>query len=156
PLPDARNQVAMPLLPTPGVTEDLVQDYASTGLTLGPHPLALLRDHPGLSGLPTADNLTAGGARRGVRYVGLVITRQRPGSAKGTVFLTLEDESGTLNVIVWPTVVQQARSAVIHASLLEVTGELQQEDGVTHLIAKQLRDRSTWLGELTVRSRDFG
>jgi error-prone DNA polymerase len=156
PLPDTRDPMAVPLLSAPGVAEDLVQDYASTGLTLGPHPLALLRGHPGLSGLPTADDLTAGGARRGVRYIGLVITRQRPGSAKGTIFLTLEDESGTLNVIVWPTVVQQARSAVIHANLLEVTGDLQQEDGVTHLIAQQLRDRSAWLGELAVRSRDFG
>ncbi len=156
PLPDARDQAAAPLLPAPGVNEDLVQDYASIGLTLGPHPLTVLRGHPGLSGLPTADALIAGGARRRVRYVGLVITRQRPGSAKGTVFLTLEDESGTLNVIVWPTLVQQARSAVIHARLLEVTGELQQEDGVTHLIAKQLHDRSAWLGELAVRSRDFG
>jgi error-prone DNA polymerase len=85
-----------------------------------------------------------------------VITRQRPGSAKGTVFLTLEDESGTLNVIVWPALVERARSAILHSRLLEVVGELQQEDGVTHLIAQHLRDRSVWLGELEVTSRDFG
>jgi error-prone DNA polymerase len=155
-LPDTRHPAAAPLLPAPNVADELVQDYASTGLTLGPHPLALLRRHPKLSALSTAEELIAGGARRRVRYVGLVITRQRPGSAKGTVFLTLEDESGTLNVIVWPTLVERERAAVIHSRLLEVSGELQQEDGVTHLIAERLCDRSTWLGELAVRSRDFG
>lgn len=156
PLSECREEKTLPLLPTPTTASDLVQDYAATGLTLGPHPLALLRSHPGLAALPTAETLIADGARRRVHYAGLVITRQRPGSAKGTVFLTLEDESGTLNVIVWPTLVQKARSAVLHASLLEVTGELQQEDGVTHLIAQRLRDRSSWLGALAVRSRDFG
>jgi len=156
PLSECREEKTLPLLPTPTTASDLVQDYAATGLTLGPHPLALLRSHPGLAALPTAETLIADGARRRVHYAGLVITRQRPGSAKGTVFLTLEDESGTLNVIVWPTLVQKARSAVLHASLLEVTGELQQEDGVTHLIAQRLRDRSAWLGALAVRSRDFG
>jgi error-prone DNA polymerase len=156
PQPEARGGTVLPLLPVPSMAADLVQDYAATGLTLGPHPLALLRRHPGLASLPTAAALIAGGSRCGARYAGLVITRQRPGSAKGTVFLTLEDESGTLNVIVWPALVEKARSAVIHASLLEVTGELQQEDGVTHLIAQQLRDRSAWLGGLAVRSRDFG
>ena len=156
PVFEARASDTLPLLPTPTAAADLVQDYAGTGLTLGPHPLALLRVHPGLAGLPTATALIAAGPRRSVRYIGLVITRQRPGSAKGTVFLTLEDESGTLNVIVWPALVEKARSAVIHASLLEVTGELQQEDGVTHLVAQRLQDRSRWLGTLAVRSRDFG
>lgn len=156
PIPEARTPDPLPLLPVPTPAADLVQDYSATGLTLGPHPLALLRNHPGLAALPTAAELIARGNARRTRYVGLVITRQRPGSAKGTVFLTLEDESGTLNVIVWPALVAQARSAVLHASLLEVAGELQQEDGVTHLIAQQLQDRSRWLGPLAVRSRDFG
>jgi error-prone DNA polymerase len=156
PAPGARAP-ATHMLHTPGVAEDLVQDYASTGLTLGPHPLALLRDaHPGMAGLPRASDLIAQGARSRVHHVGLVITRQRPGSAKGTVFLTLEDESGTLNVIVWPALVERARSAILHSRLLEVVGKLQQEDGVTHLIAQHLRDRSDWLGELEVPSRDFG
>ena len=156
PATDSRTP-ATHMLHTPGVAENLVQDYASIGLTLGPHPLALLRGaHPGLAGLPKACDLIAEGAQSRVRYTGMVITRQRPGSAKGTVFLTLEDESGTLNVIVWPALVEQARSAIIHSRLLEVVGELQQEDGVTHLIAQHLRDRSAWLGELDIRSRDFG
>ncbi len=156
PQSEAIGQDTLPLLPTPTVATDLVQDYAGIGLTLGPHPLSLLRTHRNFADLSTAEALIAAGPCRSVRFVGLVITRQRPGSAKGTVFLTLEDESGTLNVIVWPTLVEQARSAVIRATLLEVTGELQQEDGVTHLIAKRLRDRTLWLGGLTVRSRDFG
>lgn len=153
PVPQA---AADPLLPVPRATDDLLQDYASTGLTLGPHPLALLRRAPGFPDCPTARALIAGGARQERRYIGLVITRQRPGSAKGTVFLTLEDESGTLNVIVWPALVAVARATVLRARLLEVSGEVQHQDGVTHLIARRLQDRSDWLGNLALRSRDFG
>jgi len=157
-LPTAdRRMSATPMLASPGIAEDLAQDYAGTGLTLGPHPLSLLRSfHPELSNRPKAADLIAGGAKSRVRYIGMVTTRQRPGSAKGTVFLTLEDESGTLNVIVWPSLVDRARSAILRSRLLEVVGELQQEEGVTHLIAQHLLDRSTWLGALAIRSRDFG
>lgn len=146
----------VPLLPVPTVAEDVAQDYASTGLSLGPHPLKLLRAHPGMGRIPTAQALIDGGARLHARHIGLVITRQRPGSANGTVFLTLEDESGVLNVIVWASLVESFRQEILTARLLEVHGELQQSGGVTHLLAQRLMDRSEWLGELVLRSRDFG
>ena len=150
------SQRIVPLLPVPTVAEDVIQDYASTGLSLGPHPLQLLRAHPAIGRIPAAKALIQGGARRHVRHIGLVITRQRPGSANGTVFLTLEDETGVLNVIVWASFVESFRQEILTARLLEVHGELQQSEGVTHLLAQRLIDRSEWLGELVLRSRDFG
>jgi len=146
----------VPLLPVPTVAEDVAQDYASTGLSLGPHPLLLLRAQPAIARIPTAEVLIHGGARRHARHIGLVITRQRPGSANGTVFLTLEDESGVLNVIVWASLVESFRQEILTARLLEVHGELQQSEGVTHLLAQRLIDRSEWLGDLVHQSRDFG
>jgi error-prone DNA polymerase len=84
-----------------------------------------------------------------------VIGRQRPGSASGVVFVTLEDETGTANVIVWPALVERARRPLLSARLLAVTGEVQREGEVLHLIARRLTDRTPMLGELTVASRDF-
>jgi error-prone DNA polymerase len=81
--------------------------------------------------------------------------RQRPQSAKGVTFLTLEDESGQVNVIVWESVGMQQRRPLLEAKLLEVHGELQRQEGITHLIARRLIDRSALLGELVTRSRDF-
>jgi error-prone DNA polymerase len=81
--------------------------------------------------------------------------RQRPQSAKGVTFLTLEDESGQVNVIVWESVGREQRRAMIESRLLEVQGELQRQDGIMHVIARRLIDRSALLGELLTRSRDF-
>jgi len=90
-----------------------------------------------------------------VRYAGLVTTRQRPGSANGTVFLTLEDETGIVNIIVWPALVDRFRQAVTQGKLLEVRGRWQSESGVCHLVAGFIRDISCMLGELNVLSRNF-
>ena len=90
-----------------------------------------------------------------VRTAGIVLMRQRPATASGVTFLTLEDESGQVNVIVWERVGQAQRRALIESRLLEVHGQLQQQDGITHLIAQRLLDRSAMLGELLTRSRDF-
>jgi error-prone DNA polymerase len=90
-----------------------------------------------------------------VRTAGIVIMRQRPATASGVTFVTLEDESGQINVIVWEQVGRTQRRALLDSSLLEVHGVLQQQDGVTHLIARRLIDRSRLLGELLTRSRDF-
>ena len=90
-----------------------------------------------------------------VRTAGIVLMRQRPSTASGVTFVTLEDESGQVNVIVWERVGSAQRRALIESRLLEVHGELQQQDGVTHLIARRLIDRSALLGELLTRSRDF-
>ncbi len=144
-----------PLLTAPTEGQAIAADYASLGLTLGRHPLALLRQRLRAAALiPTAELITAGNGAR-VRTAGIVLMRQRPGTASGVTFLTLEDESGQVNVIVWERVGREQRRALTESRLLEVHGELQHQEGVTHLIAHRLIDRSRLLGELTTRSRDF-
>jgi error-prone DNA polymerase len=144
-----------PLLSAPTEGQAIAADYASLGLTLGRHPLALLRERQRLAALVPAGELTQVGNGASVRTAGIVLMRQRPSTASGVTFLTLEDESGQVNVIVWESVGRAQRRALIESRLLEVHGELQQQDGVTHLIARRLIDRSALLGELVTRSRDF-
>jgi error-prone DNA polymerase len=105
--------------------------------------------------LLTAGDLNCVAHGRTVRTAGIVLMRQRPQSAKGVTFLTLEDETGQVNVIVWESVGREQRRAMIESRLLEVQGELQHQEGVMHVIAKRLIDRSPLLGELLTRSRDF-
>jgi error-prone DNA polymerase len=90
-----------------------------------------------------------------VRTAGLVITRQRPGSAGGVTFVTMEDETGYVNLIVWNRVVEAQRAALLESRLLEVQGKLQREGDVQHVIAQRLTDLSEMLGDLTVASRNF-
>jgi error-prone DNA polymerase len=132
-----------------------VADYASLGLTLGRHPLALLRGRLDAERLLPAGELVRAGSGAAVRTAGLVLMRQRPSTASGVTFLTLEDESGQVNVIVWERVGRAQRRALLESRLLEVHGELQQQEGVTHLIARRLIDRTALLGALLARSRDF-
>ena len=154
-LSQASTAEGFPLLRAPTEGQQIAADYASLGLTLGRHPLALLRARLTAASLLPASELarTANGAR--VRTAGLVLMRQRPSTASGVTFLTLEDESGQVNVIVWESVGREQRRALIESRLLEVHGELQQQEGVVHLIAHRLVDRSRLLGELVTRSRDF-
>jgi error-prone DNA polymerase len=136
--------------------EAIVLDYAATGLTLRRHPLALLRARLRQRGWRSAVELTAqrDGAR--CRACGIVTMRQQPETAKGVVFVTLEDETGSINVIVWRHVREQHRHALLRSKLLGVRGQWQcSQDGVTHLIAHQLEDLTPWLGELETHSRDF-
>ncbi|GMU47327.1 MAG: error-prone DNA polymerase [Porticoccaceae bacterium] len=142
-------------LPAPGVSEDLIADYRSTGLTLGPHPMALLRGHRGLRGCARHRDLVGLGNGRFVRIAGLVTGRQRPGTASGVIFLTLEDETGNTNVIVWRDVQARFRTALLGARLLLVKGVLEQRHGVCHVIAGELLDHSALLAGLAVPSRDF-
>jgi len=144
-----------PLLSAPTEGQAIAADYASLGLTLGRHPLALLRKRLSAAALSCAAELIAAGNGARVRTAGIVIMRQRPSTASGVTFITLEDESGQVNVIVWESVGREQRRAMIESRLLEVHGELQHQEGVTHLIAHRLIDRSRLLGELTTRSRDF-
>jgi len=144
-----------PLLTAPTEGQAIAADYASLGLTLGRHPLALLRERLRAAALLPAAELIAAGHGAHVRTAGIVLMRQRPSTASGVTFLTLEDESGQVNVIVWERIGREQRHALIESRLLEVHGELQHQDGVTHLIAHRLIDRSRLLGELTTRSRDF-
>jgi error-prone DNA polymerase len=141
-------------LPAPTEGQDLVADYASLGFTLGRHPLALLR--PRLDSRYTpARELRQRDHGAPTRCVGLVTCRQRPGTASGVVFLTLEDETGLANVIVHPGLVERQRQELLGARLLGVLGVLQREGEVVHLLAKRLVDHTTLLGRLPTASRDF-
>jgi error-prone DNA polymerase len=144
-----------PLLPAPTEGERIVADYASVGLTLGRHPLALLREGLRKKQLLSANELHCVANGREVRAAGIVLMRQRPQTASGVTFLTLEDETGQVNIIVWERVGQEYRRALVDSRLLEVHGEWQRQDEVMHLIARRLIDRTKMLGELLTRSRDF-
>lgn len=144
-----------PLLSAPTEGESLVADYASVGLTLGRHPLALLRPALRERGLCTAGDITALPDGSAVCTAGIVLMRQRPTAAGGVTFVTLEDESGQSNIIVWERVGDVCREALVSSRLLEVHGRLQRQDGVTHIIARRLLDRTALLGALLTRSRDF-
>ena len=144
-----------PLLTPPTEGQSVAADYASLGLTLGRHPLALLRGalrEARLCGAGEAVSLEHGGW---VRTAGIGLMRQRPPSANGVTFLTLEDETGQVNVIVWERVGERYRRALVDSRLLEVHGRLQRQEGVAHLLAQRLIDRSGLLGALLTRSRDF-
>jgi error-prone DNA polymerase len=144
-----------PLLRTPTEGERIVADYASIGLTLGRHPLALLRESLQSRHLLSARDLDAMAHGKPVRTAGIVLMRQRPGTASGVTFLTMEDETGQVNIIVWERIGDEFRRPLLESRLLEVHGELQRQEGVMHVVARRLIDRSALLGELITRSRDF-
>ncbi|MDN5788398.1 error-prone DNA polymerase, partial [Pseudorhodobacter sp.] len=132
-------------LPPMHLGEEVVEDYIAMRLTLRAHPMELLR--PTIAGLTPHDQLlTAPLARTSV--CGLVITRQRPGTASGVIFLTLEDETGVSNIVVWPKVYERFRRIVMGGRLLRITGRLQREGIVVHLIADQIEDLSGRLSDL--------
>ncbi|MEE8428420.1 MAG: error-prone DNA polymerase [Gammaproteobacteria bacterium] len=146
---------ALPLLRRPTEGEDIVADYAGVGLTLGRHPLALLRERLQNMALLSTAQVRARQHGEKIRTAGLVIGRQRPGTASGVIFVTLEDETGNLNIIVWRQLGEQQRRELLGARLLGVVGEVQREGEVLHVIAKDLQDYSTLLGGLMTHSRDF-
>ena len=145
----------IPLLRAPREGQDIVADYGSTGLTLRRHPLSLLRGKLQKRGVLRSQDLWAQPDGQWVRTAGLVITRQRPGSASGVVFVTLEDETGYVNLIVWNSVGVEQRAALLESRLLEVQGKLQREGDVQHVIAQRLTNLSAMLGDLVVASRNF-
>jgi error-prone DNA polymerase len=124
-------------------------------LSLRAHPLALLRDQLSARRVLDSRQLRDQPHGRGVHAAGIVTQRQRPGTASGTIFVTLEDEHGMVNVVVWPDLAQRQRKALLGARLLSVRGRWEQVDGVQHLIASQLQDMSDLLGALQTSSRDF-
>ena len=128
--------------------ERLRADYAGTGLTIGPHPMALHRNDLALRGVLRATDLPQARDGRRVRVAGMVITRQRPGTAKGFVFLTLEDETGISNVIVWRDVFEANRRVAMTARFLAVRGRLQREGLVVHVVAETFLDLSPELARL--------
>ena len=146
---------ALPMLTPPSEGENLVADYASLGLTLGRHPLALLRPRLAKLRILNAQQLRNKVPGTVIRIAGLVISRQRPGSASGVTFVTLEDETGLSNIIVWQQLAEQQRRILLQARLLGVDGKLEREGDVLHVIAHRLEDLSPLLGKLHVASRDF-
>jgi len=144
-----------PLLKKPTEGEDIVADYQSQGLTLGRHPLHLLRHRLDRYRYLQAGRLTDLVTGTVLGVAGLVITKQRPGTASGVTFVTLEDETGLVNLIVWKQVAEDCRATLLNARLMGVQGELQIEGEVIHVIAKQIVDHTDMLGNLEVSSRDF-
>ena len=135
--------------------EAITLDHAATGPTLRRHPLALLRERLARRGWRSADQLAQLKDGSSAWACGIVTMRQQPETAKGTVFVTLEDETGSINIIVWRHIRERQRTALLRARLLAVAGQWQAKDGSTHLIARRLVDVTPWLGELPTRSRDF-
>ncbi|WP_346266853.1 error-prone DNA polymerase [Pseudomonas sp. WS 5411] len=142
-------------LPAPSVGEDLYADYASVGTTLGPHPLALLRDQLRARRCRSSQELQAVEHGRNVSVAGLVTGRQRPGTASGVTFVTLEDEFGNLNVVVWRELAERQRQVLVGSRLLKVDGRWEAVGEVRHLIAGRLSDLTPLLAGISVRSRDF-
>jgi len=145
----------IPLLRAPLEGQDIVADYGSMGLTLRRHPLALVRGKLLKRGIIPAQELWERPNGEFVTTAGLVITRQRPGSANGVTFVTMEDETGYVNLIVWERVATAQRAALLDSRLLEVRGKLQREGDVLHVIAQRLTNLSALLGDLVVASRNF-
>jgi error-prone DNA polymerase len=142
-------------LEAPTEAENTLTDYRHLGLTLGKHPLTFLRERLHRQRFTTAEDLRLFQHNQLARGCGIVTVRQRPETANGTVFLTLEDETGNVNVIVWPGLVETQRKEVMSASLLGIYGQWQCTNNVRHLVAKRLVDLSHLLGDLETRSRDF-
>ena len=145
------------LAPTEG--QDIVADYDHTSLTLRRHPLALLRDRFNAKGYLSAADIGAARDQQRVRTTGIVTCRQRPSTASGVTFVTIEDETGTVNVVVWNSTGEKYRRALLNSTLLTVYGHVERvTSGVTpivHLIAARLEDHSRLLGALVTPSRDF-
>jgi error-prone DNA polymerase len=134
---------------------NVVEDYGHTGLTLRDHPIAFLRaDLAKRSIVPCEEAMTARDGRW-VMTAGLVLVRQKPGSAKGVMFITIEDETGPANIVVWPKLFERRRRVVLGASLMAISGRIQREGDVVHLVAQQLFDLSADLSGLADRDMEF-
>ena len=144
-----------PSLPRPTEGQTVLADYASQGLSLGRHPLALLRQQGHFRHCLGADQLIRAESGRPVQVVGLVTGRQRPGSAAGVTFVTLEDETGNINVVVWLNTARRQRRPLLTARLLHVKGILEREGEIVHVIAGKLSDLSHLIKTMNVPSRDF-
>jgi error-prone DNA polymerase len=140
----------------PSLREDVMNDYATLGLSLTLHPLALIR--PALMRrrvIPARATIDVANHGRRMRCAGLVTVRQHPGTAKGVTFVTLEDETGHVNVVVWQSLAEKQHRVLLESAVMGVDGTLEAVDGVYHLIASRLHDYSTLLPELAFASRDF-
>lgn len=157
PLFNGAPQTAEPdlAIPLPSVGEDMAADYASIGLTLGKHPLSLIRKQlTARRCLSSADLAKVTHGKR-VRFAGLVRMRQRPETASGVTFMTLEDEHGMVNAVVWKRTAEEQRRELLESSLMAIDGRWECVDGVQHLIVTQMKNYGALLVNLKTRSRDF-
>ncbi len=145
----------LPLLRKPTEWQNTLADYESTGLTLGNHPLALLREKLNTEGISQSNVLGRTSNGQIIKVAGLVLNRQRPMTATGVVFVTLEDETGYANIVIWPKLVESQRRILLQSQLMVVTGTVQTESNVTHVIARQLQDFSELTQSLRSKSRNF-
>jgi len=144
-----------PVLLPPGEGEEIVADYASLGLTLGRHPLVLLRKKLGKLGAIDSKQLQDRLHGSTALVAGLVTCRQRPDTASGVTFVTLEDETGWVNVVVWRDLAERQGEELVGARLLGVQGSVERDGEVVHLVARRLHDYTAMLGLLAAKSRDF-
>jgi error-prone DNA polymerase len=142
-------QVTLPLMP---LGEHVVNDYRALSLSLKAHPVSFLREELAAQSIVSAERLPEMKSGRRITVAGLVLVRQRPGTASGVIFATLEDETGVANVIVWPKVFERYRAIVMGARLVKVTGRLQSEQNVIHVVAERLEDLSPLLSILSAES----
>ena len=143
------------LLPVATESQNIMADYGTAGFTLRRHPLELLRNHLESYQVVCASTLGDVPDEGSVKAAGIVTCRQRPMTASGVTFITMEDETGYINVVIWPALGERQRPVVRQAKLLGVSGRVQHSDGVTHLIARELVDLTHWLGAMQLSSRDF-
>ncbi len=134
---------------------NVVEDYGHTGLTLRDHPIAFLRADLAKRNIVTCEEAMTARDGRWVMTAGLVLVRQKPGSAKGVMFITIEDETGPANIVVWPKLFEKRRRVVLGASLMAINGRIQREGDVVHLVAQQLFDLSSDLSGLADREMEF-
>ncbi|MAO50949.1 MAG: error-prone DNA polymerase [Pusillimonas sp.] len=145
-----------PHFSSPSEGEEVLNDYAATGFSLRRHPLALLRSHPELARFTTANDLLEHYPdKRLARACGLITMRQRPQTANGIIFVSLEDETGIVNIIVRPSLARKQRAELLDARLLGVYGVWQRQDTVCHLIAHRLVNLTHLIQDLAIKSRDF-
>ena len=142
-------------LPVPTAGQDTLADYRTTGLTLGAHPLSLLRRQLAARRCVHSRDYGQLAHGRAVRFAGLVTMRQRPQTASGITFVTLQDEFGMVNVVVWRQVGEDFRRVLLESELLLVEGRVETSDGVRHLIARRMENHSALLGQLRIESRNF-
>jgi len=147
--------IAASPLPVMTPAERLVADYAGAGLTIGPHPMSFRRHELSMRGILPAAELRRIRTGRRVRTAGMVITRQRPGTAKGFVFLTLEDETGVANIIVRPDFYEKEKFTLVEAPFLIVEGIVQTEDGVTAIRAEKAWPLEGLSADAAIESHDF-
>jgi error-prone DNA polymerase len=146
PLRDLEPEVALPAMP---LGEHVIHDYRALSLSLKAHPVSFLRQRLDRERTCPASALTIVRDGERIEVAGLVLVRQRPGSAKGVIFMTMEDETGVANVIVWPKTFERFRSTVLGARFVRVRGRLQSESGVIHVVASHIEDLTPWLGDLS-------